>query len=303
MEGFNGLITAYLLPDFYEKIKKYGNFARADNISYYTQLKRLDMVIVTSKDVLTEEMIDEMKKLGLKYVITATNGYWHIKRKYLEKIGIKWFYTPVQTDSVASGTVGIILSLCYKMYEINAASKSGIKTKGIIRGDEPEVKTLGIIGCGKIGQRVAELVEPYKMKVIGYDPYKTSAEKIELCDFDTVLKESDIISLHCDLTDETKNLLDKKEFDKMKSGVYIINTARGEIIDGEALFEALNSGKVSWAVLDVLPKDRKEEFKKNSRTTVGDHNFFDTDQIRKKKGNAVLEIVDKLYEVEFGIIK
>ena len=118
--------------------------------------------------------------------------------------------------------------------------------------------TLGLVGFGCVGKLVAKRAAAFDMKVIAYDPYvdaTTVPENVELVDFDTLLAKSDIISLHCVVTPETKNMFDKETFARMKQGSYIINSARGGLLVEEDLVEALNSGKLAGAALDVTQQE------------------------------------------------
>ena len=120
---------------------------------------------------------------------------------------------------------------------------------------ELENKVMGIIGLGRIGQITSKVAQAFGMKVLAYDSYKNPALENENCrytDLDTLLKEADVISLHCPLFPETENIINRDNIAKMKDGVIIINNSRGALIDEEALAEALNSGKVYAAGLDAI---------------------------------------------------
>ena len=116
-------------------------------------------------------------------------------------------------------------------------------------------RTLGIIGCGRIGRRTAELARVFGMRVLGCSRSGADASVCEPVDFDTILREADVISLHCPLTEETRGLIGRVALAAMKPGVLIINTARGAVIDHDALMEALESGHVGGAGLDVFPEE------------------------------------------------
>ena len=160
-------------------------------------------------------------------------------------------------DEVANQTISMILTLIRKTAFFDQKVKSGqwdfrvgipiYRMKG---------KTLGLIGCGKIGLEVGKRMSAFGVKVITFDPYldKTS-EGIELKDLDTVLKESDMISVHCPLNDSTRHLIDDKAFKKMEKKPILINTSRGPIVDEKALIQALEQGLISGAGLDVLEKE------------------------------------------------
>jgi D-3-phosphoglycerate dehydrogenase len=163
-------------------------------------------------------------------------------------------------EEVASHAVALILTLVRKTAFFDRKVKSnqwdfrqGIPM-GRIRG-----KTLGLIGSGKIGLEVARMISPFGVKAIAYDPYlRENPESVELKDFNSVLRESDFISIHCPLNDSTRHLLGEKEFKRMEKKPLLINTSRGPILDERALIQALKAGLVSGAGLDVLEKEPPE---------------------------------------------
>ena len=161
---------------------------------------------------------------------------------------------------VAEFTIGLLLALSKKYIPAHASVKSGKWESLKYMGIEVRNKTLGIIGLGAIGSLVARMAASgLQMRVIAYDPY-VSEEKArdvgaKLMDFHSLLRESDYISVHAAVTKESKGILGRKEFDVMKKGVFVINCARGEILDEKALYEALRSGKVAGAALDVFTEE------------------------------------------------
>jgi len=160
-------------------------------------------------------------------------------------------------DEVSNQTIAMILTLIRRTAFFDQKVKSGqwdfhlgipiYRTRG---------KTLGLVGCGKIGFEVAKKISPFGVRVITFDPYlQKTPEGIELTDLDTVLKESDFISIHCPLNDSTRHLIGEKEFKKMVKKPILINTSRGPIIDEKALIQALEEGLITGAGLDVLEKE------------------------------------------------
>jgi len=132
-----------------------------------------------------------------------------------------------------------------------------LNKKKKLKGCEVFNKTLGLVGIGRIGKEMAKRAVGLGMKVVAYDPYVKSVEGLDakLIGLDELLSESDFISLHLPRTDETKHMLGKAQFDKMKDGVRIVNCARGGIVDEDALYEALESGRVAGAAIDVFEKE------------------------------------------------
>jgi D-3-phosphoglycerate dehydrogenase len=163
-------------------------------------------------------------------------------------------------EEVSTHTVALLLNLVRNILVYDKSIKKGSWNPLI--GDpifRIKNKVLGIIGFGHIGKRVAEKIRPFGLTILIYDPLvnnelisKYGAKKVEL---ETLLRQSDYISLHCPLNKSTKYLIDFKEIEIMKKGVFIINTSRGEIINQKALYKALKNGKIAGAALDVLEKD------------------------------------------------
>jgi D-3-phosphoglycerate dehydrogenase len=160
-------------------------------------------------------------------------------------------------DEVADQTISMLLGLIRKTAFFDQKVKSGQWDFRIgipiyrIKG-----KTMGLVGCGKIGLEVAKRISAFGVRVITFDPYLEKAPQgVELKDFDTVLKESDFISVHCPLNDSTKHLIGERAFKKMGKKPFLLNTSRGPIVDEKALIQALNEGLISGAGLDVLEKE------------------------------------------------
>jgi len=129
--------------------------------------------------------------------------------------------------------------------------------QGKYQATELNGKTVGLIGLGRIGRRLTELLSPFKVKILAYDPFLTKEpENIKLVQsLDILLKEADVISIHCPLTEQTEKLISTNEFKKMKKSAFLINTARGAIIDQEALVKALESDEIAGAGLDTFPQE------------------------------------------------
>ena len=163
-------------------------------------------------------------------------------------------------EEVSTHTVALLLNLIRKISKYDQSVKKG--SWDPLVGDpifRMENKVLGIMGFGNIGKRLTEKIRPFKLSIIVYDPLvngkiisKYGAKKVKL---ETLLRQSDYISLHCPLNKYTKHLIDLKEIEIMKKGVFIINTSRGEIINQKALYKAIKDEKIAGAALDVLEKD------------------------------------------------
>lgn len=217
-----------------------------------------DGIIIRSETKLKKDIIEVADRL--KVIGRAGIGLDNVDIEAATKKGIVVMNTP-QENAIAAAehTIAMMLAISRKIPQANASMKAGKWEKRKFMGIELYKKTLGIIGVGVIGTIVADRARGLKMKVIGYDPYlsKEVAEKkgVELVSLEDLLRNSDFITIHTPLTEETKNLIGKKEFEKMKNGVIIINCARGGIINEKDLYDAIKSGKVSGAALDVFENE------------------------------------------------
>lgn len=215
-------------------------------------MPEIEVLIVRSATKVTADIIEAGTKL--KIIGRAGTGLDNIDVKAAETKGIKVINTPgANSISVAELTIGLMIACSRHIARGTIDLKNGKWTKKELEGHELFGRTVGIIGFGNIGREVAKRLLAFDMKILAYDPFvKETDMNVKMVDLDTLYKESDYITIHVPLTPETKNLINKETISKMKDGVIIINAARGGIIDEEALYEALVSGKVYAAGLDVF---------------------------------------------------
>jgi len=163
------------------------------------------------------------------------------------------------TNSVAEHTLALLLSLCRNIPKADASIKRGEWNRSAFMGSELKGKVAGVVGLSKVGGRVVSRLQAFECEVIGCDPFVSEKRAkdlgIRLVSLDEIITTADVITLHIPKNDETKNLLGEKEFARMKDGVIIVNTARGGIVNEEALLNALNSGKVKGAAIDVYSEE------------------------------------------------
>ncbi|MDI6755529.1 MAG: phosphoglycerate dehydrogenase [Thermodesulfobacteriota bacterium] len=221
-------------------------------------IKNYHGLIVRSATKVTAEVIAAAE--NLRVIGRAGTGVDNIDLASASKRGIVVMNTPGgNTLSAAEHTLSLILALARHIPQATASIKAGKWEKDRFMGTEIGDRTLGIIGLGNIGAVVAQHAESMGMKTIGYDPFlapeAAAKKKVELVALDDLFARSDFITLHTPLTPSTKNLLNASSFAKMKKGVRIINCARGGLIDEMALHEAIVSGKVAGAALDVFEKE------------------------------------------------
>jgi D-3-phosphoglycerate dehydrogenase / 2-oxoglutarate reductase len=218
-------------------------------------IPEMDALIVRSRTKVTEDVLAKAK--NLKVVGRMGVGVDNIDLKAAAAHGVSVVNAPVATTvSVAELTLGLMLSLVRSIPTADTGMKAGEWLKKELVGTELFQKTLGVIGCGNIGEAVALRALAFGMKVITSDPVRPPEEIIgcgvEPVHFETLLAESDIITMHVPRTESTKHMINTETISKMKDGVLIICAARGGVIDEQALLAALDSGKVAGAGLDVF---------------------------------------------------
>ncbi|MEM2098239.1 MAG: hydroxyacid dehydrogenase [Candidatus Bathyarchaeia archaeon] len=215
-----------------------------------------DAVIVRSATKLTANLIAKADKL--KVIGRAGEGTDNIDIQAAEKKGITVINTPhVSATSVAELTIAHLLAIARKIVDGTITLREGKWAKEELMGTEVNGKTLGIIGCGSIGKKVKKLAEALGMKTIGVD-ICVEHESVPL---EKMLPNADFITIHVPLTPCTRHMISTKEFNMMKNGVILIDCSRGGVVDQEALYQALLSGKVKAAALDVFEEEPPKKSK------------------------------------------
>jgi len=223
-------------------------------------LPAYDGMVVRSRTKVRQPLIDVCP--NLKVIVRGGVGLDTIDADYAKSKGITVMNTPMASSaSVAELTVGYMFALARSTYQAAASMKSEKWEKKNFEGDEIGGKTLGLVGVGNIGKEVAKRAKALGMTVIAYDPYVKAVEGVKMVKLDELLAQSDYISLHLPKTKESANMIGKDQFAKMKNGVRVINCARGGIIDENALHDALVSGKVAGAAMDVYAEEPPSDWK------------------------------------------
>jgi D-3-phosphoglycerate dehydrogenase len=250
------LVSDHLHPDGIRELEKLGEVRVKTGLPPQELLKEVadaDILVVRSATKVTREVIEAGKKL--KIIARAGVGLDNIDRGAAEERGIKVLNAPESVSvAVAELVLGLMLSWCRKIPAADASMKQGRWEKTKFMGTELRGKTLGIVGTGRIGLEVAKRARTFGMELLGYDIVQNSqftALGGKYVDFETLLKNSDFISLHVPLTEQTKDLIGEKELRMMKKTAVLINTARGAVVNEEALVKALQEGWIAGACLDV----------------------------------------------------
>jgi D-3-phosphoglycerate dehydrogenase len=224
------------------------------------ELPNYEGMVVRSRTKVRKDLIDKCP--DLKVIVRGGAGLDTIDHEYAKEKGITVMNTPLaNSKSVAELAIGYMLMMARSLYKASATMKAEKWEKKAFNGDEIGGKTLGLIGIGNIGKEVTKRALAMEMTVVAYDPYVKEMAGVKLVSLDELLAQSDYISLHLPKTKESSNMIGKEQFAKMKNGVRIVNCARGGIVNEEALYEALTSGKVAGAALDVFNEEPPTDWK------------------------------------------
>ncbi|HEC88408.1 MAG TPA: hydroxyacid dehydrogenase, partial [Thermoplasmata archaeon] len=225
------------------------------------EIGEYDAIMVRSATKLTKEIIENAK--NLKVIGRAGIGVDNIDVKTASEKGIYVVNSPGgSTRSVAELTVGHMLCLARHIPYADRSIREGKWEKKKLKGIELSGKKLGIIGFGRIGKEVCKLSKTFEMECMAYDPIVSDEEikkyNVKPVSLEELLKNSDFVTIHTPLTEKTRHMISCEEFDIMKKNAYIINCARGGIIDENALYDALKNGKIAGAALDVYENEPYE---------------------------------------------
>jgi D-3-phosphoglycerate dehydrogenase len=265
------------------------------------RIKDADIVIV-GWSKLTRGIINSAKKLKM-ISIWATSCHYADVQAARDK-GIVVTHVPsYATEAVAEYAFALLLAAARRLLSADKHVRKGLFDWRPFGGVELRGKTLGIIGTGSIGCRVAEISKAFEMQVLGYDKYPNAERAKELgmkyVDLHTLLKKSDFITLHVVLTPETERLIGKREFEIMRKNAIMVNTSQGKVIDEKALNEALKSGRVSYAGLDVFeeePPPKDNPLFKLNNTILTPHVGFYTIEAAKRCSDICIDNVVKFLE-------
>jgi len=257
-------------------------------------LPAYDGMVVRSRTKVRQPLIDACP--NLKVIVRGGVGLDTIDAEYARSKGITVMNTPkASSASVAELTIGYMFALARSIYQATSSMKAEKWEKKSFEGDEIGGKTLGVIGLGNIGKEVARRAAALGMTVIAYDPYVKAANGVKMVTLDELLAKSDYISLHLPKTKESAGMIGKDQFAKTKNGIRIVNCARGGIIDENALYEALVSGKVAGAALDVYAEEPPTDWKlvKLANVICSPHIGAAT---KEAQGRVGAEVAEKLID-------
>ena len=227
-----------------------------------------DGVCAFVNDTVNAEVIDKLHELGVKVLALRCAGFNNVDMKHaygkLHVLRVP-AYSPY---AVAEHTIALLLTSIRRIHKAYIRSKDFNFSLSGLTGFDLHGKTVGVIGTGRIGRVFIDICKGFGMKVLAYDKFPAKeiedGERVRYVGLDEIFEKSDVISLHCPLTDETHHLIDANALERCKKGVIILNTSRGALVDAEALLTAIKSRKVGAACLDVYEEESDLFFEDNS---------------------------------------
>lgn len=244
-------------------------------VSEYPTLGNLELArgydavsIITN--VITPEMYDRWYAMGVRYIATRSVGYDHLDVVRMKQLGMRGVHASYSPNAVANFTIMLMLMACRKVTVIlDKAKVQDFSLPGKI-GKELSLSTVGIIGAGQIGATVVKHLSGFGCRILVHSNHENEELRgyAEYVDLDTLYRESDIISLHVPGNEKNRHLIDREAIKKMKDDVILINTARGMVVDSEALIEGLESGKIGAAAIDTFEEEFGLYYKNLERERV-----------------------------------
>ena len=268
---------SYDIPAF----EKYGNENGLQFKFYETKLnadtaelaKGCEAVCVFVNDDVNAAVIDKLYEYGVKMIALRSAGYNNVDiRHAFGKIHV--VHVPAYSPySVAEHAMALLLTSVRRIHKAYNRTRDFNFSLSGLTGFDLHGKTVGVIGTGKIGRIFIDICRGFGMNVIAYDMYPAKDSGINYVSMDQLLAESDVISLHCPLTEETRHMINPEAIGKMKKGVVIINTSRGGLIDAEALLEGIKARKIGAACLDVYEEEANIFFEDRSGHILNDEHL------------------------------
>ena len=236
-----------------------------------------DAVCVFVNDELDPEVLEALSSYGVKHIALRCAGFNNVDLQAAKLLGIQISRVPAYSpEAVAEHTFALISALNRKLYKAyNRVQEGNFSLKGLL-GFNLSGKTVGIIGTGRIGMKVAQIAKGYGCKIVAVDPIKDPAFEVlggGYVSLDELFETSDILTLHCPLTKENYHLINDQSLEKMKSGVMLINTSRGGLLDTKAVIKGLKCLKIGYLGLDVYEMESELFFEDKSMEIIQDDTF------------------------------
>ena len=239
--------------------------------------KGYDAVCIFVNDICDAEVLSILSSIGIKNILLRCAGFNNVDLAKAKELNIKVARVPAYSPfSVAEHTLALLLCLNRKIHKAYNRVKEGNFNIEGLDGFDIHQKTIGIIGFGNIGQAFAQIMSGFGGQILIHDPFVKDSDipsNAKLVSLETLLKESDVISLHCPLTDETKYIIDEAALSTIKPSAYIINTSRGALVDTQAIIKALKAKAIAGVAIDVYEYEKDIFFKDMSNEIIADDIF------------------------------
>ncbi len=247
------------------------------NSETVSMAKGFDAVAIFTSDDASALMLQKLADAGVRYLALRSSGYDHVDLSEAKRLGIRVAHVPEYSPyAIAEHAVAMMLAANRKLVEAHALIQLQDFRLDTLTGFDVHGKTVGIIGTGKIGMAFASIMKGFGTQLLAFDPIQNPAAPelgIKYTTLDDLLKQCDIISIHCPLTNSTRHLMAKPQFDKMKPGAMIINTSRGGVIKTTDLIDAIERGVVGMACLDVYENEKGLFFEDHRQDVLKDPLF------------------------------
>ncbi|WP_318365363.1 2-hydroxyacid dehydrogenase [Enterobacter sp.] len=236
-----------------------------------------DGVCIFVNDDGSRPVLEELKKHGVKFIALRCAGFNNVDLEAAKELGLKVVRVPAYSpEAVAEHAVGMMMALNRRIHRAYQRTRDANFSLEGLTGFTMYGKTAGVIGTGKIGVAALRILKGFGMRLLAFDPYPSAAALdlgAEYVDLATLFAQSDVISLHCPLTEDNYHLLNRTAFEQMKDGVMIINTSRGGLVDSQAAIEALKTQKIGALGMDVYENERDLFFEDKSNDVIQDDIF------------------------------
>lgn len=232
-----------------------------------------DAVCIFVNDPVNASMIDKMHEMGIKAILLRCAGYNHVDLKAAKgKVEVLRVpsYSP---DAVAEYAMGLFLCINRNIHRAYIRSRDFNMNINGLMGTDLSGKVAGVVGTGKIGQSMIRILKGFNMRILAYDPYPVDRLDVEYVSMEELVKNADVITLHCPLTSSTKHLINRQTIGLMKKDVYLINTSRGALINTDDLIDALLDKKFAGVALDVYEEEEGLFYEDRSNDIIRDDNL------------------------------
>ena len=237
--------------------------------------RNYDAVCIFVNDDANQAAIQVLKEVGVRTILLRCSGFNNVDLKAAQNAGIQVLRVPSYSpEAVAEYAMGLLLAVNRQIHRAYVRTRDFNYNINGLMGIDLVGKTAGVIGTGKIGQMMIDILKGFKMRILAYDPYPVDGLGVEYVDLDRLFEQSDVISLHCPLTKDSRHIINKKSISKMKDGVILVNTSRGALIHTPDLIDALMERKFTGVGLDVYEEEDEYFFEDKSNEIIQDEDLI-----------------------------